>query len=220
MTVEILAGGAELLPQYSKIPSTFAVSSFFRVERDQGGLGGIKLIEEKVAQPYTKDYDEEEEDRPLRWARNFDTSQWRFLLALDGDIVVGGAAVAFNTPGIYMLCGGDGQTLTDIAALWDIRVSPPHRRRGVGTRLFRRAADWARQQGCKLLKIETQNINVPACRFYGKQGCGLGGIDLYGYRGHYAVEHEVRLIWYLDLRDGPSADTAVSGPQAEHRQRI
>ena len=47
--------------------------------------------------------------------------------------------------------------------------------------------------------IETQNINVNACRFYAKQGCKLGGINRYGYGDHPQVKHEVMLIWYLDL---------------------
>jgi hypothetical protein len=59
--------------------------------------------------------------------------------------------------------------------------------------------DWSRERKCTHLKIETQNVNVPACRFYAKQGCRLGAIDRYGYAGHPQVGHETMLIWYLDL---------------------
>jgi hypothetical protein len=31
------------------------------------------------------------------------------------------------------------------------------------------------------LDIETQNINVPACRFYAKMGCSIRAIDRHGY---------------------------------------
>ena len=46
------------------------------------------------------------------------------------------------------------------------------------------------------LKIETQDDNVPACRFYAAKGCELRGI----HHGMY-VEYpdEVQLLWYLNL---------------------
>ena len=65
--------------------------------------------------------------------------------------------------------------------------------------LFRHAADWTRCKGFRLLKIETQNINLPACRFYLKQGCRLGEINRYAYATDPEVAHEVMLVWYLDL---------------------
>jgi GNAT superfamily N-acetyltransferase len=58
--------------------------------------------------------------------------------------------------------------------------------------LFRAAEHWARARGCRRLKIETQNVNVAACRFYQKMGCTLGAIDRFAYPGQPA---EVRLLW-------------------------
>ena len=113
------------------------------------------------------------------------------LSAFDGPSRVGGAVVAWRTPGADMLEGRD-----DLAVLWDIRVHPEYRGRGIGARLFRRAAGWARDQGCVVLKIETQNINVPACRFYASQGCELRAVHLNAYP---ELPHEVQLLWYLDL---------------------
>jgi GNAT superfamily N-acetyltransferase len=54
----------------------------------------------------------------------------------------------------------------DVAVLWDIRVSPRERGRGIGSALFRAAGDWARARGCRWFKIETQNVNVP--RYIGR----------------------------------------------------
>ena len=62
--------------------------------------------------------------------------------------------------------------------------------------LFRAAEAWSRDRGCRQLKIETQNINVPACRFYLRQGCVLGGINRFAYR---EFPEEVQLLWYKDL---------------------
>ncbi len=55
---------------------------------------------------------------------------------------------------------------------------------------------WAAVRGYRQLKIETQNINVPACRFYAARGCTLGSIDRHAYPG---LPNEVRLCWYKEL---------------------
>lgn len=195
MGVQIREVGADALPVYAEIPMTFTVRSVFRVEVIDQGLGGLRLVEEPV-EPCTKDCDAYDEDGspPLSWGHRFDMSNWGFLLAADGDRTVGGTVVALDTPGVDMLEGR-----RDLAVLWDLRVQPAKRRRGIGSRLFRHATDWARQRGCSQLKIETQNVNVPACRFYAKQGCELRSIDRHGYAGCPEVAHEAMLIWCLNL---------------------
>ncbi len=118
---------------------------------------------------------------------------WGFFVAFDGDRAVGWAVVATRTPNMNMLEGRD-----DLAVLWDIRIHSHWRQRGVGTRLFR-ATDWARRQNCRQLKIETQNVIVPACRFYAARGCRLGGV-VPGYHAYPPqFYHEYMLLWYLDL---------------------
>ena len=196
MSIEIQEIGVDLLPRYATIPISFKVESVFRIEVINQGLGGFALIEEKVA-PYTKDYDsieEEDESRPIGWTKRFDVSKWGFFLALNGSRAVGGATVAIDTPDVNML-----ENRKDLAVLWDIRVHPNERKRGVGSKLFKYAADWVKGKGCRQLKVETQNVNVPACRFYTKQGCELGAIHRYGYSGCPDVAHEAMLLWYLEL---------------------
>lgn len=46
------------------------------------------------------------------------------------------------------------------------------------------------------MKVETQNTNVPACRFYRRMGCTLGAIDRLAY-GHQP--DEVQLMWFKEL---------------------
>jgi GNAT superfamily N-acetyltransferase len=87
----------------------------------------------------------------------------------------------------------------DLAVLWDIRVRPDARGLGIGTALFRHAAAWARSKGCRQMKIETQNVNVPACRFYAHMGCELGMVHRFGYAAIPAVADEAMLFWYLKL---------------------
>lgn len=191
MTIEVVEQSADSLREYGKIPISFTVDSRYRVEAVDRGLGGWRLTEEPVAPPYVKDYDDVGDERPLRWARRWDMSNWVLLAAVDRGEWIGAAAVARDTPGANMLEGR-----TDLAVLWDIRVRPDRRREGVGSLLFHRAVESARASGCRYLKIETQNINVRACRFYASQGCHLRAI-------HHHVNDdfpdEVQLLWYLRL---------------------
>ena len=194
MRIEIKEIDAKELRQYGRVPSRFEVASVFGVSQIDGGLGGLKLSEEKLDDPYVKDYDQYEGDKPGDWPTRFDVSKWGLFLASDDQRPVGAAAVAFNSPKVNML---DGRT--DLAVLWDIRVHPEYRRQGIGRNLFQRASEWAKAKRCHQLKIETQNVNVVACKFYARQGCRLGAISRYGYAHDPKVQHEVVLLWYLVL---------------------
>jgi ribosomal protein S18 acetylase RimI-like enzyme len=185
MTCEISLNSVADLAIYRNIPISFWVTSKLRVEIANRGLEGIRLPEETVSPPYLKDYDVVE--NVLDWPNHWDISNWAIFLAQSNNNVLGGAVVAWNTPGVAML---EGQV--DVAALWDIRIDTQYRGQGIGSALFQQAVKWAAAQGCSRLKIETQNINVPACRFYAKQGCTLSAINLHAYPN---LPSEVQLIW-------------------------
>jgi len=193
MDIQIEGIGVQRLSEYARIPAAFTVTSIYDVTFIDKGLNGIHMQEKPVTSPYIKDYDSYD-GGPERWPQRFDVSNWAFFLACTQNRPVGGAAVAFHTPGVNMLVNRK-----DLAVLWDIRVHPDYRRDGIGTKLFRRASEMARSSGCRQLKIETQNVNVPACRFYAKQGCHLGEINRYAYAGNARVAHEIMLIWYVNL---------------------
>ena len=192
--VEIIEIKSDRLAEYGKIPISFEVKSIFQIELIENGLGGMRFREEKTVVNYVKDYDSYEDEGPERWVKRFNTHNWGFFLALDEGKPIGGATVAFDTPEVNML-----DDRKDLAVLWDFRIHPNYRHQGVGTNLFKHVVEWSKKRGCKQLKIETQNINVPACRFYAKMGCRLGAINRYGYYGHPKVGHEAMLLWYLDL---------------------
>ena len=99
--------------------------------------------------------------------------------------------LAFDTPGVDMLEGR-----RDLGVLWDIRVAPDVRALGVGALLLRAAESWAVGRGCRQLKVETQSVNVPACRFYASQGFVLRATDRFAYPAHPG---EVQLLWYKAL---------------------
>jgi ribosomal protein S18 acetylase RimI-like enzyme len=178
------------LAEYSTIPSYVEVHSILNI-RVLKGAGGITFCEKKYKQPYLKNYDEYGE--PFSWL-NFDVSNWVMFVIRDGERPVGGITLVSKTPEIRMLNYRD-----DLVDIWDIRVHPDFKRQGFGTKLFKKAMEWSRYEGYKQICVETQNINVPACRFYLKQGCRLGAINIYAYYANPKLEREVQLIWFLDL---------------------
>jgi len=177
------------LDDYAQIPMSLEVDEIFEVAAEKSDPLGYKLTRRAVHVPYIKDYDAIE--NPRDWSQAFDLSNWGLLVASSNQVRIGGAAVAFDTPGLIML-----EESRDIAVLWDIRVSPDVRGKGVGSALFKAAEKWAIAKGCRELKVETQNINVPACRFYAKQGCVLRAIRPNAYR---EFPDEVQMLWFKKL---------------------
>jgi GNAT superfamily N-acetyltransferase len=194
-SIQILEITPDRFYLYDAIANHFRVETVFRVQVVGGGLGGFRLVEEAVAEPYIKDYGGNERDNPSCWAECYDASAWGIFLAIQDGQPLGGAALAVDAP-VYPL---DRFQRSDLIVLWDIRVHPDKRGRGIGAALFRHAADWARVRGYGQLGLETSSVNVPACRFYAAQGCELGAIHRYGYAGCPDVAHEAMLLWYLEL---------------------
>lgn len=189
MTITIKEVTKEELQEYAKIPMWHKVSTILKLEKIKGGLGGI-IFEEIEVEPYIKDLGKEE--KPLMWEKNFDISNWGFFIAYDDDKPVGGACLVYKTEGVNML-----NSREDLSVLWDIRVHPDYKGRGIGSMLLSASKNWSKTRNCKQLKIECQTNNVPACRFYAKNGAILGSIDEYAYYEDY--DEEVQLIWYLNI---------------------
>lgn len=194
MNIDILPVNSTTLTEYSIVPMRYEVESRFRVDLLDDGLDGIVFTEERVIPTYLRDFDVLDGEGPTRWLERFDTTNWALFIARKDGLAIGAATAVFRTPTVFMLGGRD-----DITVLWDIRVAPEHKRSGIGSALFSAVAAWAKERGCDYLKVETQDINVPACRFYRKQGCRLGEINRFAYTEPWATDH-VMLVWYLDLR--------------------
>jgi ribosomal protein S18 acetylase RimI-like enzyme len=179
--------------QYDLIPMRLWVSSYYQIEKSNRGLGGFTLVETPVA-PYLKDFCTGDDESVSRWEKRWDISNWAFFMAFDGERPVGGATVASRTKEINMLSGRD-----DLAVLWDLRVDDEYKHQGIGQSLFDMAIKWSREQGLVQMKIECQNNNVPACKFYHKQGAVLSAINEYAYYNEPEYRHEAQFIWFLDL---------------------
>jgi GNAT superfamily N-acetyltransferase len=180
--IELRAETLTQLRQHVTLPSSFEYRSVFDVTKDASGTA---LRERPLAEPRFKNYDSLE--NPLDWLERFDTSRWILIAAYEGEKRVGGVIGAIDTPEVDMLEGR-----SDLAVLWDVRIAPHRRRQGVGALLFRAVEAWARARGCKELKVETQNINVAACRLYEAEGCRLTEANRHAYAD---LPDEVQLIW-------------------------
>jgi len=186
VTIDVRELGMDALEQLASLPSSFSVDRIFEVAARQDGYA---LSERSLAEPYRKDYDALES--PLSWPKRFDVSKWTLFGAFAEGAIVGGAVAAFDTPGVEML-----ENRRDLVVLWDLRVTPSHRRRGIGSALFGAVESWARARKCSELSVETQNINVAACRFYARHGCSLAAIDPSAYSN---LPMETQLIWRKPL---------------------
>jgi len=146
---------------------------------------------DSVDEGWTKDYDADDRSGPSGWPERFDLTHWGLLAAHRGETRVGGAVVTRDTPNMWMLEGR-----TDLAYLLDLRVDPDHRSSGVGRALVDAVETWAIAHGCTELKVETQDINVVACRFYAAMGLTVARGDLDAYPDHPG---ELQLIWRKPL---------------------
>ena len=176
---------------YDQVTQNVEIKSEYRINRVDGGLGGL-LLEEVPVTPHVKDLSVHE--RASEYEKMFDISNWRFYMAFDGETPVGAATVAGTTENNYMLNGR-----TDACVLWDIRVADGYKHQGIGQKLFDMAKAGAQADGYKQMIIECQNNNVTACHFYKKQGALLGKMDAYAYYTDPETRDEIQFIWYLDL---------------------
>lgn len=189
MQIEIREEPLSSIANYAQIPVAFEVRSIFDIEERDDPSHRFVLSERVLHHPYTKDYDTLED--PAAWPTHFDVTNWALLGAYLAGTRVGAAAILCDTAEIDMTEGR-----RDLAVLWDIRVAPEVRGRGVGAALFKAAEDWARTRRCRDLKVETQNNNAAACKFYHRQGCVLRSIARDAYP---ALPNEVQMLFYKNL---------------------
>lgn len=175
------------LAEYAAVPIAFEVDR--RLVVDAADPLGQSWVETPVSPPYCKDYDAVG-IAPLDWSTRFELGRWGLFAARRRDVVVGGAAVA--PMGEVM---ADAGLAAESVVLWDLRVAPAHRRSGAGGALLHAAARWAATRGAASLLVETQDINVPACRFYAKHGFRLASYDRDAYDD---APGEARLVWVCE----------------------
>jgi GNAT superfamily N-acetyltransferase len=191
MHIEIAVEGTEALGAYASIPIAYRIVEVLDLESPCASDDLLPYASRTLDPPILKDYDAQPGNHPLDWLAQFDVRGWGVLAARIGEHRVGGAVIVARSPDIEMLEGRD-----ELALLWDIRVAPASRNHGIGTALLSAAESWARARGAHVLKVETQNTNVPACRFYASHGFVLRAVRREAYP---ELPHEVQFLWYKDL---------------------
>ena len=169
---------ADALAEYATVPIAFEV-------RERLVVDAPMITTAPVTPPWIKDYDGLES--PLRWAEHFDVSRWIFFSAWEENARVGGATLVHDVHDVRLL-----DDSPDVALLWDIRVAPAQRGMGIGTALLSAVEREARVRGAERLRVETQDINVPACRFYERHGFRLASARADAYP---AFPDEIELLW-------------------------
>ena len=192
MLADIVEEPPSRLHEYAAVSIAFDVRERVDVERIAVGADVAHVPVRAAVAPFVKDYDAIPGQRPIDWPDRWELSKWRFGAAyLDGQRV-GGVAV--------VVAADELETAgADAAVLWDIRVRPDCRGRGIGRRLLAFAEAQARSHGRRRMSAETPDINVAACRFYAAAGYALAVIR---HRAYPDLPDEAQLIWSKGLDPG------------------
>lgn len=83
--------------------------------------------------------------------------------------------------------------------VWEFHVHESFRRMGIGRALMARVVARAEQDHLKMIKLETQNTNVKAIRFYRSMGFPLEAIDCSEYFNSEGQEAE-QVAFYMKRR--------------------
>ena len=81
----------------------------------------------------------------------------------------------------------------------DLAVKQEFRRQNVGRILILATIQWAVAHHHVGISLESQDVNLAACRFYRKLGFTLGGFDEHFYQQIPEVHGQGALYWYLDI---------------------
>lgn len=182
MTLEIVTGTAPSLQSYAAVSIAFEVTEVIDLRSLQPGTPAL-LKTRAISSPYTKDYDALPGNHPSQWRTQFPVTAWTILTAHDAGRQIGGAILV-----------PEAELVTDPMSmlLWDLRVAPEFRRRGIGRALLTKVEATVLSRRRQLLYVETQDVNVGACRFYAHCGFLPDRIT----RGVYPqLPDESRILW-------------------------
>ena len=197
MDLIIVEENPKRLAEYASVPIGFTVDETFDEDAIAALLRGQPAAPTPIAMPYSKNYDQYSNNHPTDWAKSFDLARWTIFAAYLRDQRVGGAILVFDDPQMELL-----SDCPDCGVIWDIRVKPEMRGEGIGSALLRAVENAAFEKGARALRVETQQINIPACRFYEHHGFRLERATLGAYP---EISTEIQLLWRKPLREDSSS---------------
>jgi streptothricin acetyltransferase len=165
------------IDQVNKMDNRFIVDSKAVLKIEEGQIH----YSVKEVPAFIKKYPER--DRQYDYSDYIDNPNRAIYLAYHGERAVG--QIILST------------SWNNYALIEDIRVDISYRKQGIGTRLIGYAKEWAKQRGLAGLRLETQNNNIRACRFYESCGFHIGGFDQILYKGIQDDTIEVALYYYF-----------------------
>lgn len=137
--------------------------------------------EELFSEQYTKEYDNEDID--VSYIDNENKAVYFYY-------------VDNNCVGQIRLC----THWNGYALLEDIAVAKNWRSKGIGKILLKKAIDWAKENKLIGLMLETQDVNISACRFYAKNNFVIGAVDNMLY-SKFPTANEKAVFWYNKFED-------------------
>ncbi len=182
MSVEIRREDHRSLSAYAAISIAFDVREALQLPVGEGPLRC-----RSVSPTYRKDYDAMPGNHPRDWPTRFAVERAEFMAAYsDGERV--GGAVAVVDPSDVVRLGGE----SPLALLWDLRVAPQARGRGNGRALLAAMEERMHEIGVPGILVETQDVNVAACRLYASAGYAITSVDA---RAYPELPGETQIIW-------------------------
>jgi ribosomal protein S18 acetylase RimI-like enzyme len=169
-----------------RVPSGYDTDLVYRVRRDLGPQQiGWSLHEERLAQPFSKVYDQGDVDD---WLNSYEESAGRGAMRFIG---------AFDGPDLIGLATWTHSAWNSSIWLADIRVKRERRRSGAGSALLSCVKTETTKARFRGIRVETQITNYPAIQFYRRHGfipCGLDD-HLYSNRDLAIQEVALFLFW-------------------------
>ena len=183
MQVEIHRDDHHALTSYASISIAFDVR-----EAVLAPVVGDRALRCRSIRPvYRKDYDAIPGNHPRDWPTRFAVDRAEVFAAYTEGERVGGAMVVVEPSDVVRLGGKHRHAL-----LWDLRVAPGARGRGVGSALLAAIEDRVRELGFPGIMAETQDVNVAACRLYAEAGYRVTRVDRNAYP---ESPEETQIIW-------------------------
>jgi ribosomal protein S18 acetylase RimI-like enzyme len=163
------------------LDTTFVTEWVYRPVR---GELSLHLVAEPITPPLRKRYEFDPADPEERL-------NWDFTIIAEDEGQLSGVAAAQHV------------AWNRRVTLWHLYVMPAFRRRGVGTRLLSAVDEFAVGAGARCIWLETQNVNVPAIRFYRRAGFRLCGFDDTLYDPTVVPTNEIALFFARPVHHVP-----------------
>lgn len=175
---------ADDIPNLPQIRPTYQSNTILTLERSGEGIEvGWQFIEQRLAKPY---------DKGILY--NFNEGAQKEILArlLRPDVTY--LRVAESNGQLVGIADAEILPWNNTVFLWNLMIDIAYRGQGLGRRLWHRVVEFARDAEVRAITIETQNTNVPACKFYLRMGCQLTGFNEALYSNDNP-NREIALFW-------------------------